>query len=90
MLFRKKVLDGIKNGEITLAFRRWKKPAVLAHSFHKTSVGMLHFHEITSVNESEITDEDAQLAGFRSQKHLLESLPDIESGKRISSFPAGI
>ncbi len=78
MLFQKNVLQGIKNGEITLAFRKWKKPAVLENSFHKTSIGILHIEKVTSVSESGITDVDARLAGFPSRKHLLESLANVD------------
>ena len=39
MLFRRPSLDGIRAGEITLAFRRWDRPRARAGGRQRTLVG---------------------------------------------------
>ncbi len=41
MLFRKDALEGIRTGEITLAFRQWKRPTVKTGGTLLTAVGQL-------------------------------------------------
>lgn len=41
MLFKQKHLHGIKAGDISLAFRKWKKPLVNKGMLLKTSVGQI-------------------------------------------------
>ena len=41
MLFRRRFLDGIRAGEVTLAFRRWDRPRARAGGRQRTAVGEL-------------------------------------------------
>lgn len=41
MLFKQFILDKIATGQVTHAFRRWKRPTVKAGDCLKTSVGVL-------------------------------------------------
>ena len=47
MMIRPVELDGIRRGEIDLAFRRWDRPRVRVGTRMRTSVGVL---EVTSVD----------------------------------------
>jgi hypothetical protein len=48
MIFRQRFLEGIRDGSVTLAFRRWRRPSVRAGGTVLTAVGQL---EIVSVDE---------------------------------------
>lgn len=80
MLFKEKHLQGIKSGEISLAYRKWKKPAVKSGSLIKTSIGLVVINEINEVLVNEITDNDAANAGFISLNELLKLLNSVSEG----------
>jgi hypothetical protein len=62
MLFRPADLAAIAAGEITVAFRRWKRPMVKAGGTQHTAVGMIAFDAVERVDE--ITPADARRGGF--------------------------
>ena len=62
MLFRRADLDRIAAGEITVAFRRQRRPTVKAGGRLTTLVGVLAIESVEPVTE--IGDEDARRAGF--------------------------
>jgi len=73
MLFKKVHLQGIKSGNITLAFRRWKKASIKSGSLLHTSIGLVKIGEIETVNENDISEKDVLNAGFTNRKQLLKS-----------------
>jgi hypothetical protein len=64
MLLKKQVLDGIADGRITVAFRRWKRPTVKTGGSLRTTVGLLAIEFVEVVDEERITKQDAKRAGF--------------------------
>lgn len=80
MLFKEKHLQGIRSGEISLAFRKWKKPAVKTGSFIKTSIGLVEIKEVSEINALEITNKDAMNAGFISLEEMFQLLNKTEQG----------
>lgn len=80
MLFKEKHLQGIRSGEISLAFRKWKKPAVKTGSLIKTSIGLVEIKEVSEIDVSEITNNNAVNAGFASLDELLQLLCKTEQG----------
>lgn len=80
MLFKEKHLQGIRLGEISLAFRKWKKPAVKTGSLIKTSIGLVEIKEVSEIDASEITIGNAINAGFASLHELLQLLGKAEQG----------
>lgn len=74
MLFRQGVLEKIKNGQVTVAFRRWKKPAVRPGGTLKTLIGVLQFKSIKEVELASLTLKDAKSAGFDGTELLKEEL----------------
>ena len=74
MLIRRADLDGIVEGRIDLAFRKWKRPTVKAGGTLTTVVGVLAIDAVDAVDEAEITDDDARRAGFADRAALLERL----------------
>jgi len=78
MLFKKQILDKIATGQVTLAFRRWKRPTVKAGGSLKTSIGVLLITSVQTIDESEVRLQSARKAGFDSLKELFESLGNRE------------
>ena len=74
MLFRRRSLDGIRAGEITLAFRRWDRPRARAGGRQRTVVGELAIDSVEPVERADITAEDAARAGHASVEELLAEL----------------
>ena len=66
MLIRRPVLDAIREGRVTLQFRRWKRPTVKAGGRLTTAVGVLSIHTVEVVDLAAITTRDARAAGYAS------------------------
>jgi hypothetical protein len=63
MQFRPADLAAIAAGEVSVAFRRWKRPMVRPGGRQTTPVGVLAFDSVERVDE--ITPSDARRAGYR-------------------------
>lgn len=74
MLFKAAALQAIAEGRVTLAFRRWTRPAVKAGGQLRTAVGVLEFDSIEAIEPERITASDAAQAGFVSVQDALDSL----------------
>ncbi|MEP7148174.1 MAG: ASCH domain-containing protein [Acidobacteriota bacterium] len=74
MLLKDDVIEKIKSGEITLIFRRWKKPGVKSGGTQMTQGGVIGIDEVDVVAETDITDLDAREAGYTSRDDLLSHL----------------
>ena len=64
MLFRREILEGIAEGRVTLAFRRWRRAPPADGSSLRSPVGVLRLDRVTVVDESEITAEDVRRTGM--------------------------
>jgi hypothetical protein len=80
MLFRQHFLNGIGNGTITLAFRRWRRPSVKAGGTLLTAVGQLHIESVREIDAAQISKADARRAGFESHGALLAELNRSKAG----------
>jgi hypothetical protein len=74
VLFRRRVLDGIRAGEVTLAFRRWDRPRAKAGGRQRTAVGELAIDSVEQVERAAITTAEARAAGHDSLDELLAEL----------------
>jgi hypothetical protein len=74
MLFRLDELRRIREGEITLAFRRWRRPTVRAGGTLRTRAGVLAIDSVEPIGEEDVTDEDARRAGAPDRDTLLARL----------------
>ena len=79
MLFKVKHLEGIKNGRITLAFRKWKRPRVLKGSLIKSPIGQIEILNINSAGIDQISKLDAALSGIE-YGDLIATLNSISQG----------
>jgi predicted ArsR family transcriptional regulator len=78
MIFKRRFLDGILAGEISVAFRKWIRPTVKAGGTLRTAVGVLAIDEVARIEESDITEKSARAAGYASREELLA---DLASGR---------
>lgn len=76
MLIKNVILERIRSGEITLIFRRWKRPGVKAGGTQMTQMGVLGIDSVAVVTEKQITEKDAKAAGYAAKKELLADLYD--------------
>jgi hypothetical protein len=91
VLFKRHVLDGLADGTITVAFRRWARPRVRAGSKLRTAAGVLAVDAVDEVPTTGITEDDARRAGFSSRSTLLDDLASQRHGRvyRIELHVAG-
>lgn len=66
MLIQKRFWEPIQSGEITLVFRRWKRPQVIAGRVYRTGAGRLEVSDVQVIDAAEISSEDARSAGYES------------------------
>ncbi|MGC6488974.1 MAG: hypothetical protein ACON4Z_15100 [Planctomycetota bacterium] len=64
MLIRHAVLEQIRAGEVTLQFRRWRRPTVKTDGTLLTKIGQLAIDAVDRVDASTITRADARRAGY--------------------------
>ena len=81
MLFRQDALEGVRTGAVTLAFRRWRRPSVRAGSTLLTPVGQLDIRSVAVVGLGDLTEEDAERAGYASCSDLLDDLQRRKEGE---------
>lgn len=72
MIFKREVLEQIASGEVTLAFRRWKRPSIRQGGTLRTAIGVLAIDSVDRV--SEIPELDVRLAGATSREALMSGL----------------
>jgi hypothetical protein len=91
VLLKQAALEGIANGTVTAAFRRWVHPRVKAGSTFRTYIGVVAVESVEPITESAITDRLARDAGFASRGDLLAELALHDEGRlyRISLRLAG-
>lgn len=78
MLLRMAVLERIVGGEVSLVFRRWRRPTVRAGGTLRTALGVLRILDVAAVVEADISEADAARAGFSSRAALLNELGSRE------------
>ncbi|MBN9107075.1 MAG: hypothetical protein J0I14_18975 [Propionibacteriaceae bacterium] len=75
MLLPNRIAQGVRDGTITLAFRRWEQPRVKVGGTQLTSAGIVRFDGVEEVNQaSELTEDDARAAGYVSVDALRRQL----------------
>ena len=74
MLFRPAVLEGIRDGRVTLAIRRWPTPRVRPGGRQRTAIGIVAFDAVEAVARDALDERDARDAGLASLDELLAFL----------------
>jgi len=84
-----KVAQGVADGSVTLAFRRWRKQDVQPGQVFTTSAGLVRVDAVSVVSADGITDEEARLAGWASADKLRGRLAPEGSTYRVELSHAG-
>jgi hypothetical protein len=74
VLIQARYRDAIVNGDVTLTFRRWKRPQVVAGHTYRTAAGRIVVDAIDVVDPDRITNGDARRAGFATRAELVAEL----------------
>jgi hypothetical protein len=72
--FEQRLREGIADGSITVAFRRWRRPQVAAGRRYRTGLGLVEMSAVDLVGVAELTDADARDAGYADPAALLADL----------------
>lgn len=92
MLMPKTTWEGLADGSITCAFRRWKRPTVKAGGTLRTAAGLLAIDAVEAIDEADITESDARAAGHASVADVLAALQEGADRRlyRIEFHHAGV
>lgn len=74
MLFEPRLRQGLADGSITLAFRRWRRPQVVAGHRYRTGSGMVEAEAVDVVAPDAITADQARAAGYADAAALVADL----------------
>lgn len=70
MLLDRATAEGVADGSVTLAFRRWDRPRMRPGSTQRTRAGVLEVLTVDEVDPETLTEDDAAAAGVRSLAQL--------------------
>jgi hypothetical protein len=71
MLFEQRLRDGLHDGSITMAFRRWQRVQVVAGHQYRTGSDMVAVDAIDLIQPGDISPQDALAAGYRDVADLI-------------------
>jgi hypothetical protein len=74
VLFRKRFWAGIRDGSVTLAFRRWERSNVVAGRPRRTPVGIVDVISVREVETAAISEAEARRAGYERADELRRAL----------------
>lgn len=90
MLFRRETLERIARGEVSVAFRVWRRPTVRAGGRLMTAIGELAIDAVTPVEIGALSEADARRSGAESLRALVRDLSGREGALyRIDFRQAG-
>jgi hypothetical protein len=91
VLFPQRFHAGLADGSVTLAFRRWRRPAAKAGGRQRTPVGELAIDAVDPVDLGDVTEDDARRAGYTDRAELERELARFPDGTlyRIELHLAG-
>ena len=74
MLIKQEILERIKSGDVTLGFRRWRRPTVKSGGTLRTAIGELSIKRIAKTTARSISDNQARRAGYDGKASVLADL----------------
>jgi len=74
VLISRTAAEGIADGSVTVAYRRWDRPRVRPGGTQRTVAGVVRFDTVEEVDPATLTEDDAARAGVRSLAVLLRLL----------------
>jgi hypothetical protein len=90
-LISRATAEGIADGSVTLAFRRWDRPRVRPGGTQRTVAGVVRFDSVEQIDPAALTEDDATRAGVRSLAALIRLLDRRDGAHvfRMRVCPAG-
>jgi hypothetical protein len=82
VLISRAVAEGIADGSVTVAYRRWDRPRVRPGGTQRTVAGVVRFDSVEEVDPATLTEDDAARAGVRTLAALLQLL-DRRDGAHV-------
>ncbi len=79
MLIEKRLHAGIRDGTVTVMFRRWRRRQVTAGNVYRTAAGRIIVESVNEVSPARIRHADAVAAGYRSVAEAVADLRGDES-----------
>lgn len=79
MRFTKPFWEGIADGSITIAFRGWNRPTVVAGRPYRTGGGRIEVVSVDELDPASVTLADARAAGFDSIEEALAAVRTDEA-----------
>ena len=89
MLLKLDLLNDIKAGKVDLVFRRWNRPSVKAGGTLKTKVGLLAIKAVDDIEPDDVTEADAQRAGFKDIADFRRWLDTMKPGHLFQRIEVG-
>jgi biotin operon repressor len=74
VLFEQRLRDGLHDGSITVAFRRWRRVQVVAGHHYRTGRDMVAVDAIDVLQPADISTQDARAAGYSDIADLIADL----------------
>jgi hypothetical protein len=74
VLIRRTTLDAIRDGRVTVQFRRWARPRVRVGTKLRTAIGLVEVRGVDEVSPSELSDADVRAAGAADRSAVLAGL----------------
>jgi len=79
VLFEKRLQEGLRNGSIRLAFRRWRRAQVVPGRRYRSPIGLIDVRDVSIVDDP-ISEDDARAAGYASVDSLLKDMKGPAEG----------
>ena len=89
MLLKLDLLNDIRAGKVDLVFRRWNRPSVKAGGTLKTKVGLLAIKAVDDMEPDDVTEADAQRAGFKDIANFRRWLDTMKPGHLFQRIEVG-
>ena len=89
MLLKLELLEAIKAGKVDLVFRRWSRPSVKPGGTLKTKLGVMQIGAITDMDPDNVTEAEAQRAGFKDVADFRKWLDTMKPGHLFQRIEVG-
>jgi hypothetical protein len=74
MLFKARFWAGLRDGSLTVAYRRWKRPSVKAGGTLISPGGLLAIDSVEAIDDTQVDDDAARTAGYDGRKELFAGM----------------
>ena len=74
MLFKERFWAALRDGSLTVGYRRWKRPSVKSGGTLVSPGGLLAIDAVEAIDEAQVDDGAAQGAGYENRKDLFANI----------------